>query len=1028
MRFTDLFIRRPILATVVSLLILLVGLRAFFELPIRQYPMLSNTVITVTTAYPGASPELMQGFITTPIEQAVSSAEGIDYITSSSIQSASTVTVYVQLNYDPSKALADILAKVNQVKYLIPKEANDPVIQKQNGQGTATMYISFSSPELSGAAISDYLNRVVQPLFATVEGVASADIIGGQTFAMRLWLDPMKMAARGITADDVAAAIQANNFQSAPGQAKGYFTITNVSADTGLTDVDQFRQMVVKAKGGALVRVGDIGTVDLGAQSTDNNVLMNGEHAVFIAINATPSGNPLNIVKGIRAMMPDLERNLPPTVKMVIGYDSSKFIQASIDEVIRTLAQGVIIVVVVIFLFLGSFRAVAIPVVTIPLSLIGALSFMLALGFSINLLTLLAMVLAIGLVVDDAIVVVENIYRWIEHGKTPVQAALIGAREIVGPVISMTITLAAVYAPIGFLSGLTGTLFREFAFTLASAVIISGIVALTLSPMMCSMLLTRDMSSGRFARLIDRSFASLTRWYGRRLHSSLDYRPVTALFALAVAALLVFEYVNVRTELAPPEDQGFMFSIMKAPQYANLDYLNAYGAELDHILDGLPETEVRFVFTGFPTSNGGASGLVLKPWDERTRGPDKIVGPIQRAYTSTLDGVQAFIFNVPALPGSTGGLPVQMVISAPGDYATLYGVMQQIKEAALKSDLFYVTDSDLDFDAPVVKLHIDRGKASDMGLTMQSIGDTLALLVGENFVNRFNLDGRGYEVIPQVPREARLTPEKLAQYYVTTASGQSVPLSTVVSVELGTQPNALTQYNQLNSATFSAVPKVPMGQAVAFLEETAQKLLPKGFQHDFLSESRQYQKEGNKLTVTFVFALVVIYLVLAAQFESLRDPIVILVSVPMSLVGALLPLFIGIVSLNIYTQVGLVTLIGLITKHGILMVEFANDMQVKEQVDRRVAIEHAAAIRLRPILMTTAAMVVGLVPLLIASGAGAASRFAIGVVIVTGMSVGTVFTLFVLPMVYTFLAKDHRKAAKSRRSIEITEIMSPAAE
>jgi multidrug efflux pump len=542
------------------------------------------------------------------------------------------------------------------------------------------------------------------------------------------------------------------------------------------------------------------------------------------------------------------------------------------------------------------------------------------------------------------------------------------------------------------------------------------------------MLLTRDMSSGRFARLIDKSFAALTGWYGRRLHSSLDYRPVTALFALAVAGLLVFEYVNVRTELAPPEDQGFMFSIMKAPQYANLDYLNAYGETLDHIIGALPETEVRFVFTGFPTSNGGASGLVLKPWDERTRGPDKIVGEVQRAYTSTLDGVQAFIFNVPSLPGSTGGLPVQMVVSAPGDYATIYRVMQQIKDAALKSDLFYVTDSDLDFDAPVVKLHIDRGKASDMGLTMQSIGDTLALLVGENFVNRFNLDGRGYEVIPQVPREARLTPEKLTQYYITTASGQSVPLSTVVSVELATQPNALTQYNQLNSATFSAVPKVPMGQAVAFLEETAQKLLPKGFQHDFLSESRQYQKEGNKLTITFVFALVVIYLVLAAQFESLRDPIVILVSVPMSLVGALLPLFIGIVSLNIYTQVGLVTLIGLITKHGILMVEFANDMQVREQVDRRTAIEHAAAIRLRPILMTTAAMVVGLVPLLVASGAGAASRFAIGVVIVTGMSVGTVFTLFVLPMVYTFLAKDHRKAAKSRRVVEIAEIMSPAAE
>ena len=1026
MRFTDLFIRRPILASVVSLLILLVGLRAAWELPIRQYPLLSNTVITVTTGYPGATPELMQGFITTPIEQAVSSAEGIDYITSSSIQSTSTVTVYINLNYDASRALAEILAKVNQVKYLIPKEATDPVIQKQAGQGSATMYISFSSPELSGAAISDYLSRVVQPLFATVDGVASADIIGGQTFAMRLWLDPRRMAARGITADDVAAAILANNFQSAPGQAKGYFTITNVAADTGLTDADQFRQMVVKARNGALVRVGDIGTVDLGAQNMDSSVSMNGEHAVFIALNVTPTGNPLTVVKGIRALMPDLERNLPPTVTMTIGYDGSKFIQASIDEVERTLAQGVAIVVLVIFLSLGSFRAVAIPIVTIPLSLIGAMSLMLAMGFSINLLTLLAMVLAIGLVVDDAIVVVENIYRWIEKGKTPVQAALIGAREIIGPVVSMTITLAAVYAPIGFLTGLTGALFREFAFTLASAVIISGIVALTLSPMMCSVLLTRDMTAGRFGRLIDRSFAALTGWYGRRLRSSLDYRPVTALFAVAVTGILVFEYANVRTELAPPEDQGFLFSLIKGPQYANLDYLTTFGEKLDKVLGSFPETEVRFVISGFPTQNSGASGLVLKPWNERKRSAQELVELIQRAYTSTIEGVQAFIFNAPALPGNTGGLPVQMTISAPRDYATIYQLMATIKAEALKSGLFYITDSDLDFNAPVVKLHVDRAKANDMGLTMQSIGDTLALMVGENFVNRFNLEGRGYEVIPQVARGERLTPEKLAQYYVTTASGQSVPLSTVVSVELATEPNALTQYNQLNSATFSAVPKVPMGEAVAFLEQTAQTLLPKGFQHDFLSESRQYVKEGSKLTITFGFALVVIYLVLAAQFESLRDPLVIMVSVPMSLVGALLPLFFGVVSLNLYTQVGLVTLVGLITKHGILMVEFANEMQVREDVDRRTAIEHAASIRLRPILMTTAAMVMGLVPLIVAGGAGAASRFSIGLVIVSGMSVGTAFTLFVLPMVYTFMAKDHRRAGKSRRVAEITEIMSPA--
>jgi multidrug efflux pump len=1029
MRFTDIFIRRPVLATVVSLLILFVGLRSFFELPVRQYPKLENTVITITTTYPGASPELMQGFITTPIEQAVSSAEGIDFLTSQSIQGTSIIKAYVKLNYSANTAMTDIMAKVNQVKYLIPKEANDPVIVKQTGDATAVMYIGFSSSELSPPAITDYLTRVVQPLLVTVQGVASADILGGQTFAMRVWLDPKRMAARGITAEDVAAAIRANNFQAAPGQTKGYFTVTNITTDTGLASVDDFRRMVVKAKGGGLVRLEDIGTVELGAQSTNSSVTMNGEHAVFIGINATPDGNPLDIVKGIRALVPDLERNLPPAMKMNIVYDSTKFIQASINEVIHSLTLAVGIVVVVIFLFLGSFRSVVIPIVTIPLSLIGALTIMLTLGFSLNLLTLLAMVLAIGLVVDDAIVVVENVYRWIEQGRTPVQAALIGAREIVGPIIAMTITLAAVYAPIGLLSGLTGTLFREFAFTLAGAVIISGIIALTLSPMMCSLLLTREMSESGFARLVDRGFSAVTRAYARRLHATLDYRPVTALFALAIFGILVLEYANTRQELAPPEDQGILFAITKAPQYANIDYVDAFGDKIDKVFRSFPETDTTFVVNG--AAAGGASavtqgfaGMLLKPWDERSRSVAELNGPVQHELTENVEGMRVFAFNLPPLPGTSPGLPVQMVISSPTDYATIYKVMETIKQKARQSGLFMVVDSDLDFNQPMVRLHIDRSKANDLGVTMQTIGDTLALLVGGNYVNLFDLNGRSYQVIPQVPRIDRLTPQRLTQYYVTTASGQSVPLSTVVSIEPATDPNALTQYNQLNSATLSAVPGigVTMGQAVDFLQKAATENLPKGFRHDFLGESRQYVQEGNQLTITFFFALIVIYLVLAAQFESLRDPLVILVSVPMAMCGALLPLFIGLVTLNIYTQVGLVTLIGLISKHGILMVAFANEIQVKENVDRRAAIEHAARIRLRPILMTTAAMVVGLVPLLIATGAGAASRMSIGVVIVAGMSIGTIFTLFVLPAVYTVLAKDHRAAAKSRRLREIAQV------
>ena len=643
MRFTDLFIKRPVLALVVSLLILLIGLKAMFGLPIRQFPKLSNTTITVTTTYPGASPELIQGFITTPIEQAVATAEGIDYLTSSSVQSTSTVTAYIKLNYDPNQAMTDVMAKAQQVKYLLPQESQDPIILKATGQTTAVMYVGFSSSELSAAGISDYLTRVVQPLLSTVDGVASADILGGQTFAMRLWLDPARMAARGITADDVAAAIRANNFQAAPGQAKGFYTLTNVDAHTGLTDVAQFKQMVVKTVNGAVVRMEDIANVDLGAQSWNSSVMMNGQHAVFIGIQVTPDGNPLSLVKGVRALMPELERNLPAAVKMQIAYDSTRFIQASLDEVKFSLGMAVGIVVAVIFLFLGSFRSVLIPIVTIPLSLIGAGTLMAAMGFSLNLLTLLAMVLAIGLVVDDAIVVVENVYRHIEEGKSPAVSAMIGAREIAGPVIAMTLTLAAVYAPIGFLGGVTGALFREFAFTLAGAVLISGVIAVTLSPMMCSLLLRADTAQGWFPRQIDRVFSGVTRAYGRRLDRSLDYRPVTALFAAAVFVALGFMYLNTKKELAPEEDQGVLFALTKAPQYSNLDYQDAYGTELDKALTAFPEADLRFVVNGRFGPNQGIAGVILKPWDERSRSAQQIK-PLLQGAVSKVEGFNAFVF------------------------------------------------------------------------------------------------------------------------------------------------------------------------------------------------------------------------------------------------------------------------------------------------------------------------------------------------------------------------------------------------
>jgi len=1019
MTLTDLFIKRPVLSLVVSLLILLIGFKATTSLPVRQYPKLSNTVVTVTTTYPGAAPDLMQGFITTPIEQAVASAEGVDYMTSSSVQGTSTISVFMKLNADPNQALTEVMAKVNQVKYQIPKEANDPVILKSTGQTTAVMYIGFSSPELSGSAISDYLTRVIQPIFSTVDGVASADILGGQTFAMRVWLDPVRMAGRGVSAGDISNAIQANNFQSAAGQVKGFFIVSNVDANTGLTDINQFKRMIVKAKNGGLVRLEDVATVELGAQSTDASVAFSGERAIFIGVQATPQGNPLAIVKGVRDLFPSIERNLPPSLKMKVAYDSTKFIQSSIDEVEHTLIEAILIVVVVIFLFLGSFRSILIPVVTIPLSLIGACALMLAMGFSLNLLTLLAMVLAIGLVVDDAIVVVENIHRHLEEGKTPVAASLIGAREITGPVISMTITLAAVYAPIGFLGGLTGALFREFAFTLAGAVIISGVVALTLSPMMCSVLLKHQTTPSGFAHYIDKTFTAITNWYGRRLDRSLDYRPATYLFAVTILGLVGFLYMNSQKELAPEEDQGIIFAVAKGPQYANIDYMNFYGDEMDKVYAQFPETDLRFLINGQPSVQQGISGMLLKPWEERKRSA-MALKPLVQAQLSKVEGVNAFAFNLPPLPGGPGGLPIQMVVSTTNGFQSVFDEMEKIKAAARKSGMFIVVDSDLAFNQPVIRVKIDRAKASDLGLTMQQIGNTLALMMGGNYVNRFNLEGRSYEVIPQVPRVFRLTPELLDQYYLPSVTGRQIPLSTVVTLESGTDPNALTHFNQLNSATLQAVPMpgVTVGQAVDYLESQA-ALLPQGYSHDYLADSRQYRQEGNQLAVTFVFALIIIFLVLAAQFESLRDPLVIMVSVPMAISGALIPLFLGVATINIYTQVGLVTLIGLISKHGILMVEFAKELQINEGLDRRAAIEKAARVRLRPILMTTAAMVTGLIPLLTANGAGAASRFSIGLVVVSGMSIGTLFTLFVLPAIYVLLAKDHRAALTSQRADEI---------
>ncbi len=1021
--FTDLFIRRPVLSSVVSLLILLVGLMAGFKLQIRQFPETPNTTITITTTYPGAAADVIKGFITTPIEQAVASAEGIDTLVSNSQQNVSTITLNLRLDANPDRAMADTLSKVNQVRGLLPREANDPVIVKQTGQGFALMYMSFNSKVMTASQITDYLTRVVQPRLQTVDGVANAQILGGQVFAMRIWLDPVRMAALGVTPNDVRAGLAANNFTSAAGEVKSDFTQISVNALTSLDSPKTFGQLVIAARGDALVRLADVSQkIELGPQTSDTSSVFDGLKAVFIGIYGTPEANPLTVIDGVRALIPSIEAQLPPGLNATVAYDSTQFIRASIREVAKTLLEAAAIVIVVIFLFLGNLRSTFIPIVTIPLSLIGVMIALLALGYSINLLTLLALVLGIGLVVDDAIVVVENIHRHIEVGMTPFDASIRGAHEIALPVVAMTITLAAVYAPIGFVTGVTGALFREFAFTLAGAVIVSGFIALTLSPMMCSKLLRHDQGDHWFGRFVDGSFDRLRRAYQRRLHSTLNFRALTALILVGVLALTAVMYLTTPRELAPEEDQGILLTLVKIPQVGNLDYTEQATKRLLEEIKDVGEMAHNFTINGSAGVRQAFAGLLLKPWDERKRTQKQVLAEMSPRFLK-VPQAQVQAFSPPALPGSTGGAPLQFVIRTTGDYETLADVALKIQQAARESGLFLFTDVDLKFDTPQFVFKIDPDKANRIGINMADVGTALATMLGGNYVNLFSLYGRSYQVIPQAPREFRLTPDWLTRYQLRTSNGELAPLSAVASVSEQVQPNGLTSFQQLNSATLSGVPFPgrTLGEALDFLKEKSKEIFPEGYTYDFQGDSRQYEQEGNALVYVFVFALIVIYLVLAAQYESFRDPLIILIGLPTALFGALLPLnvggVLGFASINIYSQIGLVTLIGLISKHGILMVDFANRLQDHDGYSRRAAIEEAAAVRLRPILMTTAAMVVGMIPLILASGAGAASRFNIGLTIFAGMSIGTVFTLFITPMVYTFLARDHAAFMARERAL-----------
>ena len=1008
MKITDIFVRRPVLAMVVNLVILLAGLSAIKSINTRQYPRSDLAVVQVSTAYVGASADLVRGFVTTPLERVIASADGIDFLESSSAQGVSTISVHLKLNYDTNAALTQIQAKIAQVRNDLPPEAEAPIIQVITADDRiASMYLSFYSDSLDANQITDYITRVVQPKVTAVNGVQRADILGARTFAMRVWLKSDRMAAFGLSPTDVRKALSANNSLSALGATRGSMISVNLTANTNLSSAEEFRQLVVKESKGSIVRLGDVADVILGAESYDADVRFSGERATFMGVWVLPTANSLDVIKEVRAIVPEIQAQLPAGMKVGIPYDATKYIENALHEVVITLSETLLIVVIVIFLFLGNFRAVLVPVVAIPVSLIGAAFIMLVAGFTLNLLTLLAIVLAVGLVVDDAIVVVENIERHIQEGDTPFEAALKGARELVGPIIAMTITLAAVYTPIAFQGGLTGTLFREFALTLAGAVTISGVVALTLSPMMSSRLLREGDSHRGFAGWVNKRFDQLRDRYERLLRGTLEYRPVVITLAAIITFLIVPFYLFSDKELAPREDQGVIFAIVQAAPNATIDQTVLFTEKINEVFKSVPETENTFQITQ-PT--GGFSGLVTKPWSERKRSTQDFFPEIAGKLTA-IPGVRTIPLTPAPLPGG-GNFPVEFIIASTADAQQLNQFAEQLKDAALKSGLFVFIDTDLKYDQPQTEVVFDRDKVASLGLNLQQVGADLGTLLGGNYVNRFSIQGRSYKVIPQVKRDERLTTEQLKDLYVSGPGGKLVPLSTFATLKNTTEPRTLNRFQQLNAVKIQAVipPPVSLDSALKMLEGEAKKILPQGYFVDYAGEARQLRKEGGGFVGTLLLSGILIYLVLAAQFESWRDPFIILLgSVPLALSGALMFSFLGFTTLNVFSQVGLVTLVGLVSKNGILIVEFANKLQENFGASKLKAVIEAATTRLRPILMTSVATVAGHFPLILATGPGAGARNSIGIMLVTGMIIGTVFTLFVVPSIYLLVAKDHAK-------------------
>ena len=1031
MKFTDLFIRRPVLALVVNLLIIIAGLQAIRTLNVRQYPRSENATVTVTTVYIGASANLVRGFITSPLERAIAAADGIDYMESKSTLGLSTISVRLRLNYDSTKALAEISSKVDQVRRDLPPEAEVPVINIESADSRfASAYLSFSSDILRQNEITDYLVRVVQPRLSALPGVQRADILGARTFAMRLWLKPDRMAAFNISPAQVRQALAANNFLAALGRSKGEFIQVDLTADTNLSTVGEFRQLVVRERNGTVVRMGDIADVVLGAEDYDAEVHFSGKTATFMGIWPLPNANSLDVIKRVTTEMESIRRGLPSGLEARVAYDATNYISNAIREVLKTLGDTLLIVMVVIYLFLGSFRSVLIPVVAIPLSLIGGVFLMQLLGFTVNLLTLLAIVLSVGLVVDDAIVVLENIERHMRGGKTPAEAALVGARELVGPIIAMTVTLATVYLPIGLQGGLTGALFREFAFTLAGAVTISGIVALTLSPVMSARILKPGMEERGLAGKITRDFERLKSAYGRLLDATLAARPAVYAVWIAVSLSALPMFIMSAKELAPVEDQGVIFGILDASANSTLDQNRIFSAEANRVFHGEPETDFTFQIT-FP--NSGFGGMVVKPWDERKRDIFQILPGVQQKLQK-IPGIRIFPTTPPALPGG-GDFPVEFVLASTAETREILEFAQQLQLKAMQSGMFaFPPLIDVKVDQPQSEFVIDRDKVASLGLNLGEIAGDLGGMVGGNFVNRFDISGRSYKVIPQIRRIDRLNPEQLNDVHVTGPNGKLIPLSTIATVRDSVVPRSLNRFQQLNAVKISGVAVRPLDEALRFMEDEAAKILPTGYVIDYTGESRQLRTEGNRFLPAFNLAIILIFLALAAQFNSFRDPFVILAgSVPLAMFGALLFTFLKMpdpnvpfwtrgwtTTLNIYSQVGLVTLVGLVSKNGILIVEFANQLQL-QGASKLAAVRQAAMIRLRPILMVSAATIAGHFPLTLVTGAGAAARNSIGLVLVGGMFIGTLFTLLVIPSIYMLIARDHGKDRERETAIAATD-------